>query len=280
MTTHPSSLTTETPAATTGPWLPVWTLCQRELVRFFRQRNRVVGAVGQPVLFWILFGAGFGSSFQLPGATNDVSYFQYYFPGTLVLIILFTAIFATISIIEDRREGFLQAVLVAPVPRWAVVLGKVLGGGLIALAQGLLFLLLGLTIGIPFSPLMLLAVTGYLFIIAIGLNALGFIIAWRLDSTQGFHAIMSVFLIPMWLLSGAFFPAGDNWLGWVIRLNPLTYAVAGLRRLLYWGAESSASVSDLPSATICGIVTFSFALLCLAVAWWTARLTTKGDLLS
>ncbi len=267
-----------------GPWLAVWTLCQRELVRFFRQRNRVIGAVGQPVLFWILFGAGFGSSFSMPGGDNGhTTYFQYYFPGTLVLIILFTAIFATISIIEDRREGFLQAVLVAPVPRWAVVLGKVFGGSLIALAQGVLFLALGMTIGIPFSLLQILVVILYMFVIAVGLTALGFTIAWRLDSTQGFHAIMSIFLIPMWLLSGAFFPADDSWLRWVLRVNPLTYAVAGLRRLLYWDPFSQAAdvpFPDLPSPSVCYLVTVLFSAASLIVAWQTARRTTKGDLLS
>jgi len=258
------------------PGLAVWTLCQRELVRFFRQKNRVIGAVGQPVLFWLLFGSGFGSSFRMPNAEEaSVSYFQYYFPGTLVLIVLFTSIFATISIIEDRREGFLQAVLVAPVSRWVLVLGKVLGGSLIALAQGILFLLLGLTIGISFSPLQLLALVGYLFAIAIGLTALGFILAWRLDSTQGFHAIMSVFLLPMWLLSGAFFPANDTVLEYVLCINPLTYAVAGLRRLLF-----TLPFPDLPSAPICLLVTFGFAVVCLTGAWWSARRTTDGDLLS
>ena len=280
-----SEATSMTSASSTPmPWLAVWTLCQRELIRFFRQRNRVVGAIGQPVLFWILFGAGFGSSFKMPGSDEGQgSYFQYYFPGTLVLIILFTAIFATISIIEDRREGFLQAVLVAPVPRWAVVLGKVFGGSLIALAQGILFLLLGLTIGISFSPLQLLAVIIYLFVIAVGLTALGFVIAWRLDSTQGFHAIMSVFLIPMWLLSGAFFPADDSWLRWVLRVNPLTYAVAGLRRLLYWDPgvnTTTVSFAHLPTAGVCNLVTVLFAGGCLLAAWQTSRRTTKGDLLS
>jgi ABC-2 type transport system permease protein len=259
-----------------GAWLAVWTLCQRELVRFFRQKNRVIGAVGQPILFWLLFGSGFGSSFRVPTEGGEsMNYFQYYFPGTLVLIVLFTAIFATISIIEDRREGFLQAVLVAPVSRFALVLGKVLGGSLIALAQGLLFLLLGLTIGITFSPLQLLAIVAYLFVIAIGLTALGFILAWRLDSTQGFHAIMSVVLLPMWLLSGAFFPASDNLLAYILWINPLTYAVAGLRRLLF-----DLPFPDLPSATVCLLVTLGFAALCLAIAWWSARRTTKGDLLS
>src|SRR5436190_12650855 len=102
------------------PWLVVGTLAQRELVRFFRQRNRVVGAIGQPILFWLLFGAGLGPSFRLPGTDatasgEGVSYREFFFPGTMSLILLFTAIFTTISIIEDRREGFLQSVLVAPI---------------------------------------------------------------------------------------------------------------------------------------------------------------------
>lgn len=101
-----------------SPWLAARTLCWREIVRFFRQRNRVIGALGQPILFWLLFGTGLSRSFRMsPGAENGQSFLQYYLPGTLVLILLFTAIFATISIIEDRREGFLQSVLVAPVPR-------------------------------------------------------------------------------------------------------------------------------------------------------------------
>ena len=150
-----------------------------------------------------------------------------------------------------------------------------LGGSLIALAQGVLFLFLGLTIGISFSPLQCLMVVGYLFVIAIGLTALGFILAWRLDSTQGFHAIMSVFLLPMWLLSGAFFPATDNVLAYVLTVNPLTYAVAGLRRLLFGFA-----FPDLPSAAVCLLVTAGFAVLCLTIAAWSARRTTEGDLLS
>ena len=159
---------------------------RREWVRFVRQRNRVVGAIGQPLIFWLLFGAGLGPSFRLPGAGDEsVSYREYFFPGSLVLILLFTAIFATISIIEDRREGFLQSVLVAPVPRWSMVLGKILGGTLLAMAQGLIFLVLGLTLGVHVSLLGLLAIVALLFVMAIGLTALGFVIAWRMDSTQG-----------------------------------------------------------------------------------------------
>ena len=136
------------------PWHAAGTLGWREIVRFFRQRNRVIGAVGQPILFWLLFGAGLHRSFHVgPQDAGGPSFLEYYFPGTLVLILLFTAIFATISIIEDRREGFLQGVLVAPIPRWAMVLGKVLGGTLVALVQGLIFLALALTLPINFQPL-------------------------------------------------------------------------------------------------------------------------------
>src|SRR5438552_6807752 len=128
-------------------------LTRREIIRFFRQRNRIVGSIGTPIVFWLLFGAGLSSSFRLGAAANQQSFLTYFFPGSLLLIVLFTAIFSSISIIEDRREGFLQGVLVAPIPRWSMVLGKVLGGTLVALVQGLIFLALGLTLPIGITPL-------------------------------------------------------------------------------------------------------------------------------
>jgi ABC-2 type transport system permease protein len=268
----------EQAAAVGCPAAVIRALCGRELVRFFRQRNRVIGALGQPLVFWILFAAGLGPSFRMPGQQAGVSYGEYFFPGVVVLIILFTAIFATISIIEDRREGFLQSVLVAPIPRWSMVLGKLLGGTLIALVQALVFLALGLAVGLKFTLLSVLAISAFLFILSLALTGLGFIIAWRMDSTQGFHAIMSVFLMPMWLLSGAFFPAGPGWLGWVVRLNPLTYGVAGLRRLLYW-ASANTLPAELPSAATCWIITGLFAAVTLALSWRVAAYRTTGDLL-
>ena len=255
-------------------YLAVYTLAERELVRFFRQRTRVIGAVGQPFLFWILFGAGLRDSFRAPGwAGESMSYQEYFFPGVAVLIVLFTAIFSTISIIEDRREGFLQGVLVAPVSRTALVLGKVVGGSLLALIQAGLFLCMGpllsllglapeMTFDLGFADI--LGVGLFVALLAFQLTALGYVIAWPMNSTQGFHAIMSVFLMPMWLLSGAFFPGGETgWLSWVITLNPLTYGVAGLRRLLY--DQQMANGVALPSMTLCltvsiGVTTAYFFL--------------------
>ena len=120
-------------------------LCRREIVRFLRQRSRIIGALGSPLIFWLLLGSGVGTSFAAgPGGSN---YLEYYFPGTVVLILLFTSIFATISIIEDRKEGFLQAVLVAPIPRSSFVFGKMLGATSLALIQGVLFMLLAPLVG-------------------------------------------------------------------------------------------------------------------------------------
>jgi ABC-2 type transport system permease protein len=264
------------PLKTVPPWPVVGTLAQRELVRFFRQRNRVFGALGQPIIFWLLFGAGLGK--------NELDY-AHFFPGTLVMILLFTAIFATISIIEDRREGFLQGVLVAPIPRWSMVLGKVLGGAAIAMLQGILFLLLGWladALGwfhvMSTTPLAVFAALILMFVISIALTGLGFLIAWRMDSTQGFHAIMSVFLFPMWLLSGAFFPNDvGGWLGWIVRLNPLTYGVAGLRHHLQNGMIPRDAA--LPPLTVCWLVSLVFAALMLAAAWRIAGTRSTADLL-
>ncbi len=234
-----------------------------------------MGAVGQPVIFWVLFGAGLQTSFRPPNwAPADMTYQEYFLPGIAVLIVLFTAIFSTISVIEDRREGFLQGVLVAPVPRLSIVLGKLAGGTVLALIQAALFLAVGpLLTWVGLAPPMELAVTSaivlktfaFLVLLAFALTALGYCIAWPMDSTQGFHAIMSVFLMPMWLLSGAFFPGGAGWLGWVIRLNPLTYGVAGLRRSLY---PPGTFDDGLPAMWLCVTVSIGFAATCVAVAVW------------
>jgi ABC-2 type transport system permease protein len=279
------------PSAST-PFLAAWALAQREVVRFFRQRNRVIGAIGQPVLFWLLFGAGLQRSFRLSDSDDQgQSFLEYYFPGTLVLILLFTAIFATISIIEDRREGFLQSVLIAPAPRWSMVLGKVAGGSAIAVFQGLIFLALALTLQIEMTWLSLLAITALLILTALALTSLGFVLAWRMESTQGFHAIMNLLLMPMWLLSGAFFPppaVGPEapWSQWVMhvlmRANPLTYAVGGVRRTLYLGAADGVDprLFWTPSLSVCWLVTMAFAALAFAAAWRIAGQRTTGDLLS
>ncbi|MFQ5734384.1 MAG: ABC transporter permease [Planctomycetaceae bacterium] len=266
--------------------LCTWTLAVRELVRFFRQRTRVVGALGQPVIFWILFGAGLRGSFKPPAwaqqLSHPMSYQEYFFPGVAVMIVLFTSIFSTISIIEDRREGFLQGVLVSPASRAGIVLGKVAGGTALAVLQAVLFLLFGPalhfvglapTMGAEFTVIGGLWMLSFLALIGAGLTGLGYCIAWPMESTQGFHAVMSVFLFPLWLLSGAFFPGGEGgWLSWIIASNPLTYGVAGLRRLMYWGPNELPPGNGLPDMAVCLAVTAGFCVACVGLAvWQTSR---------
>jgi len=259
-------------------WLPIFTLTQRELVRFFRQRTRIIGALVQPLLFWILFGAGLKGSFQPPRwASWEMSYQEYFFPGVAVMIVMFTAIFSTISIIEDRREGFLQGVLVAPISRLSLVLGKLCGGTLLAVLQAVLFMLLAPTMGIEISLGGAIAMLAWLTLLSFTLTALGFVIAWPMNSTQGFHAIMSVFLMPMWLLSGAFFPAGGSgWLSWIIAANPLTYGMAGLRRLLYFDREIP-SDAGLPGLGVSLLVTLLFCAVCVGLSVYLAGRQVSRD---
>lgn len=214
--------------------MPVYTLWLRDAVRFLRQRSRVVGALGTPVVFWLLIGSGMHRSFQLPGTGGAVSYLEFFFPGTLVLIVLFTAIFSTISVIEDRQAGFMQGVLVAPVPRTAIALGKIFGGTTLAVLQAALFLVAAPFVGIDLSGVGLLLTLVMLALIGFGLTGLGFLLAWSLDSTQGFHAVMNLLLIPMWLLSGAVFPVegAASWIRALMLANPLTYGVSALRAIL------------------------------------------------
>ena len=204
---------------------------------------------------------GFGSSFRVPGG-GGASYVAYFFPGTVVLVVLFAAIFSTISVIEDRREGFLQAVVVSPVSPLAVAAGKIAGGTLLALAQGGVLLLLAPVLGYTPSVAALAPALLVLAFVALALTGLGLAIAWMLESTQGFHAIMNLFLIPMWFLSGSFFPAegAPTWLRAAMAVNPLTYGVAALRHALDPGA------SGLPSSGLSVAVTFAFALGAVLVA--------------
>ena len=248
--------------------LPAATLLQRELTRFFRQPNRVIGALATPLVFWVLIGSGMASSFRPASMPPGMTSMEYLFPGALTLIILFTSIFSTISIIEDRREGFLQSVLVAPIFNAAVALGKILGGAAVALIQAFLFLLLAPLVGIHWTAASLAMIGLVVFLMAFALTGLGFVIAWRMDSVQGFHAIMNLFLMPMWMLSGALFPGAGApaWLEWIMRFNPLTYGVTALRRTLYW--PHSPFEWELPSLAYALSVTVLFGLFFFAFSLW------------
>jgi ABC-2 type transport system permease protein len=243
-------------------------LVRRDLVRFFRQKTRVIGALAQPLIFWILIGGGFSGTLA--------GYQTYFFPGIVMMVVLFTSIFSTMSLIEDRHAGFLQAVLVAPSSRTAVVLGKTLGGVAVALVQAALFLcMLGLA-GYHVTQVHWPMVAALLLLMGIALTSLGFAIAWWLDSTQGYHAIMFVLLLPMWVLSGSMFPVEKSApvLSAIMHANPVTYGVEGLRRALYGGVLPAGTGIAGSSALLELGVVAAFAAVCLSLAVWTCARRT------
>jgi ABC-2 type transport system permease protein len=167
----------------------------------------------------------------------------------LMMIVLFTSIFTMMSVIEDRNEGFLLSVMVAPVHRSGIVLGKVLGGTTLSTIQGLLFLIFAPFIGLKIGLEQFLIVVLVTFLVAFSLTALGFVIAWRMESSQGFHAIINLFLIPLWMLSGALFPVSgaSGWIQWLMRINPLTYGMDALLLTLFPVTTHTTALSLWPS---------------------------------
>ena len=250
--------------ASAGIMLPAFTLWWREIVRFYRQPTRVVGVLASPLVFWLVIGSGFGTSFRSGGGPGQQHYLDYFYPGALIMIVLFTSIFTMMSVIEDRKEGFLLSVMVAPVPRSAIVLGKVMGGTTLSAVQGMIFLIFAPFAGVHLQLLSVLLVALVVFLVSFSLTALGFAIAWPMDSSQAFHGIVNLFLIPLWLVSGALFPitGASKWIQVVMRLNPLTYGVAALRELMYPGAETVFPLtSAMATLALFSLIMFGLALL-------------------
>jgi ABC-2 type transport system permease protein len=218
--------------------LASYSLWRRDVLRFLRQRSRVVGALATPIVFWAVIGSGLDRSFR---DADGAGYLAYFLPGSLALVALFTAVFSTISVIEDRQEGFLQGVLAAPVPRVAIVAGKMLGGVTLSLANCAGLLVVAALAGQLTSVAGALASLGVLALLALGLTGLGLLIAWPMQSTQGFHAVMNLVLVPLWMLSGALFPASGaaGWVRALMAANPLTYGVDAVRGALVGGSLTS-----------------------------------------
>jgi len=278
LTATPASLPTDRSAATPVPRrggfaLAVRVLAWREAVRLLRQRGRIMGALATPVLLWLAIGRGLDRAgvigVQTPaepgangGAIEGVGYLAYFYPGMVLMMVLFTAIFSTISVIEDRKEGFLQAVLVSPASRFAIVLGKVLGGAGVAALQGVALIAAWPIVGNFPGVWPMLGAVGLVFAIAVGLTALGLCFAWRMDSAAAYHGVMSLVLMPMWLLCGAVFPlATAGPLKYLMYANPLTYGYAALATLMH----GDAALAGLPPL-ICFPVTGVLLLAVLALA--------------
>lgn len=236
-------------------------LCRRELIRFSRQPARIAAAVGTPTLLWMFMASGFSESLR-PGQLGDIKYSAFLLPGVMTLVGVFAAIFSSISIIEDRRDGWLQSALVSPSPRWSLALGKITGGALVAWIQGAVLALaipmlgMDVTFGGIVLSLIALGVTSF------AMTALGIAFAWRCETTSSFHAVMNLLFLPMWMLSGAFFPSAGTtgWMRVIMDLNPLTWCTRAIRNPLI-GEESvfPLLISVIFAAVMMGIATFMIA---------------------
>lgn len=228
-------------------------LWRRDMIHLMRERSRWVGVIVQPLIFWALIGVGMRGALARFGGDGD--YLAYFFPGIVAMIVLFTAVFATMSVIEDRQRGFLQQVMVLPTSRAALVLGKTAGVTTMAVVQVLITMAVA-----PLADVSLMGVHWPLLLAVLvlgcaGLTALNFSLAWVVNSTAGYHGVMAVVMLPLWVLSGAMFPAGDGALGWAMRLNPMAYLVSGLRHAMAGGQGADADFGSLESLIILGVVT-------------------------
>jgi ABC-2 type transport system permease protein len=208
-------------------------ICRRELIRFLGDRTHMLMALVQPLLF--LFALGTGLESLSAASTGGVDLTTFIFPGVLGMVVLFTALFRAASLVWDRELGFLREMLVAPVSRSSIVLGKCLGGAVIASSQGLLVLALAPLVDVPYDPVLILGVYAILLLLAFTVTAFGVLVAVSIKQAQTFTSVMQLFVMPMFFLSGALFPVSGlpAWLGVLNRIDPLTYAVDPMRRLVF-----------------------------------------------
>lgn len=212
---------------------------QRELIRFWQDKTRIVSAMIQPILFLFVLGTGLSS--LTSRSTGGIDLRTFMFPGVLATSTLFTAMFSSISIVWDREFGFLREMLVAPVRRSSIMIGKTLGGATVATLQACLVLILAPLVNVPLSVSLVVTVIPEVFLLAIMLTAFGLVIAARIQQMQTVMGIMQMLLLPLSFLSGALYPVNNlpAWLAILVRLNPITYAVSAVRTTVFNHLDAS-----------------------------------------
>lgn len=248
------------PSALAIEWGVVRALAWRDTLRLVRERTRWLGLVAQPLLFWLIIGSGMAEAFRAPESAGEMDALMFFYPGVLAMLVLFTSIFSTMSVIEDRHSGFLQAVLASPGSSASLVLGKTAGVTVIVAVQVALFLLVAPLAGYSWAQIHWPALLLVLLLANTALTCANFVFAWWLDSTHGYHALMGVVLMPLWIVSGAMFPAPSGWMGTVVALNPMSYGVSGLRAAMGAPVGGMGLSASLAVLLICTVVSFAAAV--------------------
>jgi ABC-2 type transport system permease protein len=213
-------------------WRAVKVVWKRELLRFRRNKSRIVTSLAQPILF--LFVLGTGLSHLIPGGSG-FDFRTFMFPGVISMTILFTAIFSAVSIVWDREFGFLREMLVAPSRRWAIMVGKAAGGSTVATMQGVIILALAGVVHVPYSPVLMLTLLGEMALAAFMLTSLGLMLASRIKQVESFQVVMQLFVLPMFFLAGAIFPLTGLplWLAALTKIDPLAYVITPMRTAVF-----------------------------------------------
>ncbi|HKF18747.1 MAG TPA: ABC transporter permease [Candidatus Dormibacteraeota bacterium] len=262
----------------------IYMIWWRDLIRFWRDRTRLLGALVQPLLFLVILGTGLSSALRGAGGGfgGGLDYQVFMYPGIIGMAVLFSSIFSGMSIIWDREFGFLKEVLVAPIDRSAVAIGKILGGATQAMFQGVILLVLAPFFGVKLTPLAVLEVIGLIFCVAFALSGVGVAIASRMRSMMGFQFVLNFLVQPAFFLSGAMFPVTGlpGWMTALTRIDPLTYGVDPIRRIVLDAAGVPVPVLDklslalsnqvVPLALEAAIV-LGFGLLMMAIAVFNFR---------
>ncbi|HLA92797.1 MAG TPA: ABC transporter permease, partial [Actinomycetota bacterium] len=212
-------------------WRGTWVVAYRELLRFVSERSRILSSFAMPLLFLVIFGAGFTN--VIGTLAPGVNFIQFMYPGIIAMTVLTSSLFAGISVVWDREFGFLKEILVAPIGRTGIVLGKAIGATFVALLQALIMLALAPILGVSLSPGLVAGLIPLVVVISLGLSGLGILIASFMTSQQGFQVLIQILIFPLIFLAGVFFPvnAVPLWMEVISKINPLTYGVDAIRQL-------------------------------------------------
>ncbi|PYR36518.1 MAG: ABC transporter [Acidobacteria bacterium] len=242
-----------------------YTIWYRDVLRFLRDRARILASLGQPLLFLFVFGTGLAPAMSATTG-GALDFRQFMFPGILAMTVLFTGIFSAVSIVWDREFGFLKEVMVAPVSRTAIALGKVAGGATVAMFQGMIVLLLAPIVGVKLTLPEVVVIIGLMLLLATVMTSFGILIAARQKTMEGVQMMMQFLLMPMFFLSGAFFPLRGVplWLAWLSRVDPVTYGVDSLRQA---ALGRTAPPALLAALTLHPMTTNIVVMLALTVAF-------------